>query len=364
MKAKEIVRVLESFSPLSWQHSYDNSGWMIGAPDEEVKGILVALDLSAEVLEEAVQTGSNLVIIHHPLLFRPIKRIMHGDNVSDMIAMALRNNIMVYAAHTNLDTAREGVNGELARRLGLENFNVLKPLDGTLNKLVVFVPFEHAPKVRSAMFNAGAGNIGEYDSCSFNLEGKGSFRAGEQANPFAGKKEELHFEPEYRVETIVHKHLIGQVVKAMKEAHPYEEVAYDVYPLDNSYEGAGYGGVGQLKNPLAPKVFLGFVKDVLGTGAIKYGGHIPQKIKNVAICGGSGQALIGQAVKNNAQAFITGDLKYHDFVDARNKIMLVDAGHYETEQFTKDLIKSILNKKFPKFAIPISQVDVNPVKYF
>lgn len=363
VKAKEIINVIEETAPLTYQESYDNSGWIVGEPEQKVKGVLISLDVTIEVLDDAIANGENLIITHHPLIFKPVKRLMAGNQVDDILIKAIRHGVMIYSTHTSMDNAWMGVNRELFRRLDLQNFSILRPLANAIKKLVVFVPEDYAEKVRKAIFEAGAGAIGEYDSCSYNLQGKGSFRAGENADPFVGGKEEIHYEPEQRVETVVPVHLLSDVLNAMEQAHPYEEVAYDIYPVENSHDRVGSGALGEFKNPQNGKDFLDHLKKTLDIPVLRYAGKEPEKIKKVAIAGGSGNFLIPDAIKAEANVFVTADLKYHDFFMGQEKILLVDAGHYETEQFTKYLIKDLLTQKFSNFAVRISQVNTNPVNY-
>ena len=354
MKAKDITQTIESVAPVAYQESYDNSGWITGNPEAEVSGILVSVDMTMEVLDDAIEHGENLIITHHPLIFKPLKKIVKGDYVHD---------IMIYSAHTSLDNAWTGVNRELFNRLGLRDFKILKPQKDILRKLVVFVPEDHADHVRESMFKAGAGQIGEYDSCSYNLKGHGSFRPGEGTNPFVGEKNKIHFESEQRVETVLPVHLQRKVLNAMQDAHPYEEVAYDIYSLDNANEQVGSGAIGRLETPLAFQEFLNYVKERLDIQVLRYSGSA-NNVSTVAISGGAGSFLIPDAIKNGADVFLTADLKYHDFFMATNELALVDAGHYETEQFTKHLIRDILIENFSNFAVRISQVKTNPVKYY
>ena len=362
--AGDVIQKIESVAPLSYQESYDNSGWITGDPQQQVQGVLVALDMTMEVLEDAIKNGENLIITHHPLIFKPINQLVKGDPVQDILIKAIRHDIMIYAAHTNLDNAWEGVNRELVKKLGMENFRILQARPGILKKLVVFVPENYAEDVRTAIFKAGAGNIGDYDSCSYNLQGKGSFRAGENADPFTGEKQQYHFEAEQRVETIVPFHLLSEVLSAMMQAHPYEEVAYDVYPLENKHDRVGAGAIGELSEDLNPEEFFKIIKEKLDAKVLRYSGVLPEKIKKIAFSGGSGSFLIQDAIRAQADAYVTADLKYHDFQQAADKILLVDAGHFETEQFTKHLIRDILIENFSNFAVRISQVNTNPVNYY
>jgi hypothetical protein len=277
---------------------------------------------------------------------------------------ALRQGIAVYSGHTNFDAVHDGVNRKMAERLGLGNLRILQPMKEQLRKLAVFVPHDHLDPVRTAMFEAGAGHIGGYDSCSFNLEGKGTFRGGEDTDPYSGSKGEFHQEPETRVETIVPVHLLGRVIQAMKSVHPYEEVAYDLYPLDNSYDMAGSGMLGTLEDPMDEEVFLGFLKDRFSAPVIRHSALLGKPVKKVALCGGAGSFLTGRALGAGADVFVTGDMKYHQFFEADGRMVIMDIGHYESEQFTRDLFYDLLMEKFPKFAVRISETVTNPIKYY
>lgn len=361
MKIKDLTRCLEDFAPIGLQESYDNSGLLIGLPDKEIKKVLITLDVTDEVVDEAIQGECGLIIAHHPLIFKGIKRLNGNSLTERLLVKLIKSDIAVYAIHTNLDNVKSGVNGMLAGKLDLRNVQVLVPLTGNLQKLVTFCPTNHADEVREAIFDAGAGHIGNYDSCSYNLDGKGSFRALDGADPFVGKKEVLHFENEVRIESIASKFKMPLIIKSMIKAHPYEEVAYDVYPLENENLGTGAGIIGELKNETDAKIFLVSVKNILGSKAIKHSPLIKRKIKKVAVCGGSGAFLISSAKRAGADIFITGDVKYHDFFEHHYEMTIADAGHYETEQFTKELIYSILKEKFPTFALLISKINTNPV---
>lgn len=365
MRIKNITSFLEQIAPLGLQESYDNSGLLIGSQENEVKKALIALDVTDGVLEEAIEKKCNLIISHHPLIFKGLKRLNGGNFVEDLVIKAIKNDIAIYAIHTNLDNVSQGVNGMLAKKLGLNNTRVLSSKAGELNKLVVFCPESHAEVVRNSMLDAGSGHIGNYSHCSFNTAGKGSFKAGEGANPYVGEINKLHFEDEIRIETIVPKWIISHVLKAMLETHPYEEVAYDIYPLTNKSEYIGAGMIGETENEVDVEEFLSVVKDKLQASYLRHGPfHWKRKVKKVAICGGSGSFLMDAAFRQGADIFITGDLKYHDFFEYNGPMTLVDAGHYETEQFTKDLLFDLLTKKFPNFALQISGINTNPVSFF
>jgi dinuclear metal center YbgI/SA1388 family protein len=360
----KITSTLERLAPLSYQESYDNAGLQVGNPGMEVSGVLITLDVTEEVLTEAEHLGFNLVVSHHPVIFGGLKSITGKNATERIISSAIKKEIAIYSAHTNLDAVTGGVNSAMADRLGLVNQQVLAPMEGALRKLVVFVPPEQLDQVRNAMFDAGAGVIGDYDRCSFNLEGKGTFRGSEGTDPFVGTPGEMHQEPEVRVETIVPGHLAGRVIKAMIGAHPYEEVAYDLYPLENTYGQAGMGVLGELEHPMDEEVFMGFVKDRFSAGVIRHSALLGKPVKKVALCGGAGSFLLGRAISAKADVFVTGDFKYHQFFEADGQLVVMDIGHFESEQFTRELIYDLLTKKFPKFAIRLSGTDTNPIKYF
>ncbi len=362
MKIKEITDHLEAIAPLSMQESYDNAGLLTGSSDMEVNKALITLDVTEEVMDEAMKENCDMIIAHHPVIFKGLKKINGNDLVERVIIKAIKNDIAIYAIHTNLDNMMNGVNAKLGEKLGLSNLKVLKPSGASLKKVVVFCPVDHAEKVREAMFSGGAGHIGNYDSCSYNLEGEGTFRALEGTHPYVGEKGKLHFEKEVRIETIVPSYKLSDVIGAMLAVHPYEEVAYDVYPLDNEYLLTGAGMIGELETPEEPLTYLQKVKETLGAGVLKYNDLIEGPVKKVAFCGGSGAFLIHDAARAGADLFITADVKYHDFFEHLGTMTVVDAGHYETEQFTKELLYEIIKEKFPTFAVQISKSDTNPVK--
>jgi len=363
-KLREIITALEGVAPLSLQESYDNSGLQVGDREMEVSGILVTLDVNEKVLSEAEKLGFNLVVSHHPVIFGGLKSITGKNAAERMVRMAIQKDIAIYSGHTNFDAVTGGVNTYMANRLGLVDQEILKPADIPLKKVVVFVPHKHLETVRQAMFEAGAGHIGAYDFCSFKLEGTGTFRASEGSDPFVGDPGKLHQEPETRLETIVPAPLLGKVVRAMTGAHPYEEVAYDIYPLENSDPGKGMGMLGNLPDPMDEEIFLAKVKERFQTGVIRHSALRGKAVKKVALCGGSGSFLLRRAVASGADVFLTGDMKYHQFFDAEGEIVIMDIGHFESEQFTRELFYDLLKKKFPKFAIRLSETETNPIKYF
>jgi len=364
MKLQEIVKVLENFAPPSLQESYDNSGLLVGDPGLMVSGVLITLDVTEEVLQEAKARGCNLVISHHPLIFKGLKRLTGRGMVERLVMRAIRDDIALYAAHTNLDSVEKGVSATLARRLGLLNTRILSPRKGLLRKLVTFCPGSHAEQVKAALFSAGAGHIGKYDCCSFSSVGEGTFRAGEGANPFVGEPNSLHHEAEIRIETFYPGYAEPEILRALKTAHPYEEVAYDLYPLENIHHHLGFGMYGELKEAVDALDFMAFLKERTQTGCIRHTELLGKKIRKVALCGGSGSFLISEAIASGADVFITGDVKYHDFFEAENRLVIMDIGHYESEQFAKVLLLEQIQEKFPTFASFISGVDTNPVHYF
>ncbi len=363
MKLHQIASYLEEIAPLSLQEDYDNAGLLIGSPDMEIQGALITLDVTPEVIEEAIHHQCNLIIAHHPLIFRGLKKITGRNDVEKSVIMAIKNEVAIYAIHTNLDNVFEGVNHQLAVKLGLINLRILSGKSHMLRKIVTFAPGSHAEKIRMALFGAGAGNIGNYDQCSFNAEGTGTFRGNENTQPFVGTPEKIHHEKEIRIETVVPAFLVNQTIHALLEAHPYEEVAYDVYPIDNTYNKIGSGMIGELPEAMPIDKFLQNVKQSLGCQYIKHNALINRPVKRVAICGGSGSFLIGDAFRAKADVFITGDIKYHEFFEHQNEMTIADAGHFETEQNTKELLEGFLTKKFPNFALRISKKNVNPVSF-
>jgi dinuclear metal center YbgI/SA1388 family protein len=364
MKTREITSYLETVAPLQFQESYDNAGLILGDPEREITGILITLDATPKVIEEAVRKNCNLILAHHPLIFSGLKKITGRNYVEKAVEMAIKNDIAVYAAHTNLDNITGGVSSKMADKLGLVNQKILSPMQGALLKLVTFVPHNKADQVRNALCEAGAGKIGHYDYCTFNLEGNGTFRGNEQTNPFAGEKGTLHTEPETRIETIFPKAIQGKIISALLQSHPYEEVAYDLYPLENELPLAGSGIIGDLPQTMGEEDFLNLLKQNFHTGTIRHTPLLGKPIQKVALCGGSGSFLLKKAIGTGADIFISGDFKYHEFFDAEEKIVIADIGHYESEQFTKELFYELLTKNFPKFAVCLSEVNTNPVYYY
>lgn len=363
MKIKELIVYLEQLVPKSMQESYDNCGLLVGNSEEEMTGVLLSLDCTEAIVEEAIQRGCNVIVSHHPIIFKGLKSLTGKNYVERTIVKAVQHNVALYAMHTNLDNYRYGVNHEVAERLGLNNVQILRPSSNTLEKLAFFVPTSHLADVRSAVFNAGGGEIGNYSACSFNSSGIGTFKTGDSAQPYVGEKGKLHAEEEVKVELIIPCHQRNKIVSVLKEAHPYEEVAYDIFPLlnTNPYEGAGI--VGELEKPVDEKEFLVHLKNEFQCGAVRHTNYIGNPIKRIAFCGGSGIFLLSDAIRAKADIFITSDVKYHEFFDADGQILLADIGHFESEQFTVNLVYGILKKKFTTFAPHLAKTSTNPINY-
>ena len=364
MKIKEVVSALEMTAPLPLQDGFDNAGMQVGLTDAEVDGALLCLDVTEDVVDEALQRGCNLIVAHHPLLFKGCKRITGQTYVERCLLKAIRNDIAIYAAHTSLDNAQGGVNYMIARRLGLEHVRILAPREDSLIKLVTFVPVAQADHVREALFRAGCGCIGDYDSCSYNLIGEGTFRAGEGTHPYCGQVGSLHHETEVRLETIVPAYRQATAISALIAAHPYEEPAYDLYPLKNVWAQAGSGVVGQLPEPLSEQDFLCRVKRAFEVACVRHSKLTGRKIQTVALCGGAGAFLIANAVSAQADAFLTGEIRYHEYFGRENDILLAEIGHYESEQYTKELLAEILHQALPTLRIEIMRINTNPIHYF
>jgi dinuclear metal center YbgI/SA1388 family protein len=363
MKLKELSSYLDTVIPLSFQEDYDNSGLQIGSPDMEISSAMIALDVTEAVIDEALTVKCDVIISHHPLIFTGMKSITGKTCTERIIHKAVRNNIAIYSSHTNLDIFSNGVSRKMAEKMGLEKIKVLSPLRNSLMKLVTYIPESYLEKVSKALFDAGAGVIGNYDMCSFSTAGTGSFRGNEKTSPFAGEKGKIHFEKEIRFETILYSHLKTRVLKSLFEAHPYEEVAYDLYSLENDNRVAGLGCTGEFLNPMDEKVFLEFVSSVFDAKGVRFSGPSGKPVKKVALCGGSGASLINLAIASGADAFVTADIKYHNFFDADNKILLVDTGHFESEKCSSEILNDLIIKKFPKFAVRFSETNTNPINY-
>jgi dinuclear metal center YbgI/SA1388 family protein len=363
MKLAEIISVIETNAPLALQESYDNAGLAVGDTSMQVQSALLCIDVTEKIIAEAKQLGANLIISHHPVLFRPLKKLTGSSVEERIILAAIRNNIALYSAHTNLDNIITGVNQKICEKLNLLDTEILVPREGLLRKLVTFVPAGHVEKIRTAIFNAGAGQIGQYDQCSFNSGGEGSYRALPGTHPFAGEINKFHLEKETRIETVFPAYLQKQIVQALLAAHPYEEVAYDVYRIENIYGMSGSGMIGVMDKPMAESEFFQYVKDIFHCGMIRCSPFLNKQVNKVAVCGGSGAFLASAAIAARADVFLTGDVKYHQFFEAEDRIIIADIGHYESEQFTIEIFYELLTKNLPNFAVHFSRINTNCITY-
>ena len=364
MLLSEIIASLEKWAPPVLQESYDNAGLLTGNPSQECTGIICALDVTEKSIREAIDHHCNLIVAHHPVLFTPLKKITGDSAVERTLIHAIKHDIAVYAIHTNLDNILHGVNGKMADRLGLMERKVLDPKANTLRKLYTFVPVAHFEKVQNALFDAGAGHIGQYSDCSFSSEGHGTFKASRGANPFVGNVGERHIERELKLEIVFPFYLQHQIINALKFAHPYEEVAYDVVQLLNVHEATGSGLIGKFDKPLSEKEFLAAVKKVFNAEVIRHTLPRNKLVSTVALCGGAGSFLVKKARSAGADVFLSSDFKYHEFFEGDENMMVCDIGHFESEQFTMDLLVEHLTGNFPTFAIRKSGISTNPVRYF
>lgn len=365
MQISEIIKVIETFAPPVYQESYDNSGVQVGSTDRPCTGILLTLDITEQVIEEAIVRNCNLIIAHHPLLFSGLKRITGGNMVERCVIKAVRHDITLFAAHTNLDNMALGVNYKIAEKLGLERSSILSPVSRKLYKLITYVPDAHADLVRDALFAHGAGQIGAYSECSFNAGGIGTFRAGRGSDPFIGAAGgERSVVQELKLEVLVPEHLKYTILTILKQAHPYEEAAYELIALENADQTVGAGMVGYWPEPVGATDALSIIKERLNVTCIRHTVIHKKEIQKVALCGGSGSFLLSQAKAAKADIFITADYKYHQFFEAENDIIIADVGHYESEQFTTEIFNELLNEKFPNFAIYLSRTKTNPINYY
>ncbi len=364
MNISEVIQTLESYAPLSYQESYDNAGLLTGNPSWQCTGILCSLDATEDVVAEAIEKGCNLVVAHHPIIFGGLKKLTGKNYVERTVIAAIKNDIAIYAIHTNLDNVHNGVSKRMAEQLSLHNCKVLEPKTGLLKKLYTYVPVADAEKVKTALFSVGAGNIGAYSECSFNSEGWGTYKPSEGTNPYIGEKGKRAETKEIKLEVIFEAHQQQQIIKALLQAHPYEEVAYDIVVLDNAYQNVGSGMIGELEIEKSETDFLQHLAQSFHLQVVKHTKLFNRNVKKVALCGGSGLFLLKKAIAQKADIYITSDVKYHEFFDADNGIVLMDIGHWESEQFTIDLLYEVLRSKFRNFAILKTGTKTNPVNYF
>jgi dinuclear metal center YbgI/SA1388 family protein len=364
MKIAEVTAYLESLAPIPTQESYDNSGLIVGTYDTEITNALISLDCTEEIVDEAIAHNCNLIIAHHPIVFKGLKKLNGSNYVERTIIKAIQNDIAIYAIHTNLDNASEGVNLKIGQLLGIDKPQILAPMSGNLVKLVTFCPTKYTAEIQAALFEAGAGEIGNYSECSFAGEGEGTFKASNDADPHVGEHNKRHHEVENKLEVLVESHQLSRVIAALLAAHPYEEVAYDCISLLNKNNHRGAGMYGTLEKPIEETAFLRKLKEVFNCGVIRHTKLLNRPISTVAWCGGSGSFLLPQAKSIKADIFITGDFKYHEFFDAENQLIIADIGHFESEQYTIEHLGYLLRKKFPIFAPRLTEINTNPVKYF
>ena len=363
MIVEDVVIHLEALAPLAYAEEFDNVGLLVGDKNTKLTGILVTLDTLETVVDEAIEKNCNLIISFHPIIFKGLKKITGNNYVERVVLKAIQNKIAIYAIHTALDNTFEGVNAGLCEILELQNKTVLIPKTGTLKKLTCYVPEENAEAIKTALFDVGAGRIGNYNNCSFNINGEGTFKGNENSNPIVGKKLVLQKEKEVQININFEKHLEKSILKKLFQKHPYEEVAYEIITLENTNQHIGMGMIGVLEAPMNGSEFLNFIKNKFNCAVIRHSELLNTTIQKVAVLGGSGSFAIEAAKSAGAQAFITSDLKYHDFFIAENKLLLADIGHYESEQHIKNILVAYLKKKITNFAVVLSTINTNPVKY-
>ncbi len=363
MKIKDVIHIIEERISPVYAESFDNIGLLVGDADAKLKGILISHDTLENIVDEAVQKGMNLIVSFHPIIFKGLKSLTGQNYVERTVMKAIKHDIAIYAMHTALDNQAFGVSGILADKLGLNNQQVLQKQSDTLRQLVTYVPTADAEKIRNTLFEAGAGTIGNYAECSYNVEGTGTFKPLEQANPYVGKQGKRHYEKEERISVIYPKHLESRLLQNLFEKHPYEEVAYEIITLQNKHQSIGLGIIGELPEPVAELEYLKQLKKQLNLSCIRYSGLRSQPVKKVAILGGAGSFAIQPAKAAGADLLITADLKYHDFFQAENSIILADIGHFESEQYTKLFLFELLTKKIRNFAVALSEINTNPINY-
>jgi len=363
MKIKDITRYIETIAPPLYQESYDNASLIVGDPNWECTGALLTLDSLEATIDEALEKNCNLIIAHHPIVFRGLKQLNGRNYVERIVIKAIKNDVAIYAAHTNLDNVHTGVNKKICDKLGVKNPTILAPKQHLLKKLYTFCPTNKVEEVRNALFQTGAGTIGDYDQCSFNVAGTGTFRGNDDTDPYVGKKGELHQEQETKIEIIFPAHLERTLIGQLQQHHPYEEVAFDIVALDNIHTRIGSGMIGELEKPMEAMDFLTFLKETMQAKCVRHTNLIGRPIQKVAVCGGAGSFLLRNAMAQKADVFVTADYKYHEFFDADNQIIIADIGHYESEQYTIELFKEILTEKFRNFALFSTQINTNPINY-
>jgi dinuclear metal center YbgI/SA1388 family protein len=364
MTINDITHILEEFAPLDYAEDFDNVGLLIGDKSTTVNGILVTLDTLENVVDEAISKKCNLIVSFHPIIFSGLKKITGKNYVERTILKAIKNDIAIYAIHTALDNCPEGVNAKICEVLGLKNTQVLIPQKNTIKKLTTYIPADKAQNLKQKLFNAGAGKIGNYSNCSFEVSGTGSYKAGENANPTKGTIGSTHYEEESLISVVFTKSVEAQVLDALLKNHPYEEVAYEIQTLENTNNYIGMGMIGELEETVSEEVFLKQLKSRMNATVVRHSELRGKPVKRIAVLGGSGAFAIGAAKAAGADVFVTADVKYHQFYEAEKQMVIADIGHFETEQFTKNLLVDYLTEKIPNFAIHLSESITNPIKYF
>lgn len=365
IRVQDIIQSIEDFAPKMYQESYDNSGLLIGDAEKIVHKVFLCLDVTENVLDEAISNSCQMIVAHHPIIFSGLKKITGNNATEKIIIKAIRYQIAIFIAHTNLDNIRQGVNAKIAEKLNLKDKRVLRPSSQNLLKLYTYVPVASSERVKKALFAAGAGQIGEYSECAFTHIGQGSFKPSSKSNPAIGKaggrKERVE---EEKIEIIVPQHLRQAVTEALISAHPYEEAAYDWVRLENENQNIGAGMIGKLLHPINVETIFKKIQRDFGVKCIRHTQIHKPTVQKIAICGGSGSFLLSDAIQQKADLFISADFKYHQFFDAENKIIIADIGHFESEQFTVEIFSDIIKEKFPNFAVILSKTNTNPINYY
>ena len=363
MIVQEVADILEELAPLAQAEDFDNVGLLVGKPKDKVNGILVTLDTLENVLDEAIAYDCNMIVSFHPIIFNGLKRITGANYVERVVLKAIKYNISIYSMHTALDNSPHGVSAKICEVLGLTNTAILIPKKGNIKKLTTYVPKTSAEGLKGALFSAGAGNIGNYSDCSFTVDGTGSYRGGKGSNPTIGERGQLELAEETQINVTFSSYKERAILQALFQNHPYEEVAYEIFTLDNQNQNIGMGMVGDLQKEMDETDFLSFLKDKMNVSTVRHSALLGKSVQKVAVLGGSGAFAISAAIQSGADVFVTSDVKYHQFFEAENKVVIADIGHYESEQFTKNLLADYLTKKIPNFAIRLSESNTNPIKY-
>jgi dinuclear metal center YbgI/SA1388 family protein len=363
MNVQELCSAIEEWAPLSYQESYDNCGLIVGNPNQELSGVLVSLDSLEIVVDEAIHKHCNMIVSHHPIIFKGLKSLTGKNYVERTVLKAIKNDIAIYAIHTNLDNLNQGVCRRMSEQLGLINSRVLSPKNGLLKKLVTYVPKESAEILRSSLFEIGASSMANYSESNFSFTGYSSFKGSQESNTLIGKLSHREKVNEECIELVFSSHLERDIIAALKQNHPHEEVAFQIISINNDHQYVGAGRIGELSNPQSAFDFLACLKKSFKTDCVRHSLILDKQIKTVALCGGAGSFLLSHARHQGADVFVSADFKYHEFFDAENKIIIADIGHYESERYTIDLIGDFLRKKFPRFAIRLSEINTNPINY-